>query len=102
MFGCPRRNDGLHAVLRATAPRQASHELRDELHGVEMPPAAFFSMVGDSARLSAFGAPNSASNRLEPNLNAVLFDRQRNVGHLPGIIEPVALTQANVALRDLR
>ena len=74
-------------MLRATTPRQASHELRDELHGVEMPPAAFFSMVGDSARLSALGALNSASNRLEPNLNAVFFDRQGNVSHLPGIIE---------------
>jgi len=74
-------------MLRATTPRQPSHQFRDKLHGVEMPPAAFFSMVGDSARLSALGALNSASNRLEPNLNAVFFDRQGNVSHLPGIIE---------------
>ena len=52
-----------------------------------MPPTTFFSMVGDSARLSAFRAPNSASNRLEPDLNAVFFHRQGNVSHLPGIIE---------------
>ena len=87
MLGSPRRNDRLHATLRATAPRQASHELRDELHGVEMPPTTFFSMVGDSARLSAFRALNSASNRLEPNLNAVFFDKQGNVSHLLVIIE---------------
>jgi hypothetical protein len=74
-------------MLRATAPRQPSHELRDELHGVEMPPAAFFSMAGDSARRSTFRALNSASNRLEPTLNAVFFDRQGNVSHLPRIIE---------------
>ena len=74
-------------MLRATAPRQASHEFRDELHGVEMPPTPFFSMVGDSARLPAFRAPNSASDRFEPNLNAVFFDRQGNVSHLPRVIE---------------
>ena len=87
MLGCPRRNDRLHAMLRATTPRQPSHEFRDELHGVEMPPTAFLSVVGNSARLSAFGALNSASNRLEPNLNAVFFDRQGNVSHLPRVIE---------------
>ena len=41
----------------------------------------------DSAQLTAFRAPNSASNRLEPNLNAVFFGRQGNVSHLLGIIE---------------
>jgi len=74
-------------VLRATAPRQASYEFRDELHGVEMPPTAFLSVVGNSARLSAFRALNSAFDRLEPNLNAVFFDREVNVRHLPGIVE---------------
>jgi len=87
MLGCPWWDDGLHAMLRATTPRQASHEFRDKLHGVEMPPTAFLSVVGDSARLSALGALNSASNRLEPNLNAVFFDRQGNVSHLPRVIE---------------
>ena len=87
MLGCPWWDDGLHAVLRATAPRQASQEFRDELHGVQIPPTPFFSMGCDSAQLTAFRAPNSASNRLEPNLNAVFFGRQGNVSHLLGIIE---------------
>ena len=87
MLGCLRRIDRRHAMLRATASRQPSHEFRDKLHSVEMSPMPFFSMVGDSARLSAFGALNSASNRLEPNLNAVFFDRQGNVSHLPRVIE---------------
>ena len=83
----PRGNDCFHAMLRAAPPGQSCHEFRDELHRIEMPPTAFLSVVGDSARLSALGALNSASNRLEPNLNAVFFDRQGNVSHLPGIIE---------------
>ena len=87
MLGCPCWDDGLHAVLRASALRQPSHELRDELHGVEIPPTPIFGMVGDSARLSAFRAPNSAADRLEPNLNAVFYDRQGNVRHPSGIIE---------------
>ena len=77
----------LHAVLRETTPRQASHEFRDELHSVEMPPTAFFSMVGDSTRLYAFRAPNTAAHRPEPNLKVVFFNRQGNVSNLPGIIE---------------
>ena len=52
-----------------------------------MPPTAFLSMVGNSARLSAFRAPNSAADRLEPNLNAVFYDRQGNLRHPSGIIE---------------
>ena len=87
MLGCPWWDDGLHAMLRATTPRQASHEFRDKLHSVEMSPTPFFSMVGDSARLPAFRVLNSPSNRLEPNLNAVFFDSQGNVSHLPRVIE---------------
>ena len=75
MLGCPCWYDGLHGILGATTP------------SVEMPPTALFSMVCELARPSALRASNSASNRIEPDLNAVAFGRRGKVSDFPGIVE---------------
>ena len=52
---CPRRHNGLNAMLRAPAPGKAGDQFRRELHRVQTPPAPLVAMIGKAAGPAAFG-----------------------------------------------
>ena len=87
MLGGPRGNDCFHAMLRAAAPGQSSHEFRDELHRIEVPPTTFLSVIRNAADLATFRAGNTIPDRFEVDLDSTFFDGKGDVLNLPGIVE---------------
>ena len=53
---CPRHGNGLHAVQGAVDARQASNDLRRELHGVEVAPMAYGRVIVSPGCSAALGA----------------------------------------------
>jgi len=58
MLVCPGYSCGLDSMLLAVAPWNAGYQNGFELHGIQMAPLLFGSMVIDGTGLSAFRTPD--------------------------------------------
>jgi hypothetical protein len=74
-------------MLRTPAPRKTGDKLRDELHGVQMPPPALLTVIGQAAGSSTFRARNATADMREANLDTPLIDLKVHILHLPGFID---------------
>jgi len=83
----PGRHDRLHAVVQAAASRQAGHQLRRELHRFEVPPAAFFCVIGKAAGLATFREGNARTNVCQADFNSPLIKPKANSIDSPGVVE---------------
>jgi hypothetical protein len=75
-------------MLRASASREASNQLRRELHGVEVPPSPFVGMVGKSAGAAAFRTGDARTDVRESNLDSPLFEPNVHRLDPPGVVDP--------------
>jgi hypothetical protein len=74
-------------MLGTPAAGKTSDNLRDELHGVEMPPPSLFGVISQSAGSSTLRAGNATADMSEANLDTPLIDLKVHVLHLPGFID---------------
>jgi hypothetical protein len=87
MLRRPRWYDRLHPMLGTPAAGKTSDNLRDELHGVQMPPPSLFGVISQPAGSSTLRAGNATADMSEANLDAPLIDLKVHVLHLPGFID---------------
>lgn len=79
----PGNRAGLHAALGAVRPRRASDNPRFKLHGVQMPPRPFGTMVVQRAGPTATAAAHRLTAGFQPDLHPLVLQRQVDVRHLP-------------------
>ncbi|MEM6691142.1 MAG: hypothetical protein AAF664_17070 [Planctomycetota bacterium] len=71
MLTGPRNSNGFHPTLLALRARSGSLDLGGELHGVEVTPFAFGSLVRLATSLAALRANQRAASRLDLNADAI-------------------------------
>jgi hypothetical protein len=75
-------------VLWATASREASYELRCELHGVEVPPTSFVGMISETTGATTFRTCDPRADMLQADFDSAILKPQIDRLNPPGVVGP--------------